>query len=231
MPTTPNSRIGKVQFYISHLGPWAEHAGAIGLTQADITSLDTLTTAARAAHERMRAAREAAEAATHGFHHAVALMHGGPGAGSDMIETIKNFAQTTNDPGVYALAQIPTPGPRNAVPPPGTPTRFRVSLLGDGAVTLRWHCKNPAGTAGTVYEILRSTSGEPGGGKMEFVATVGAKSFTDTTIPAGTARVIYQLTALRSTLRGDPAEFNVNFGNADKAARHDQHKNGMGMAA
>jgi hypothetical protein len=54
---------------------------------------------------------------------------------------------------------------------------------------------------------------------MEFVAAVGAKSFTDTTIPAGAARVVYQITALRSTRRGEPAQFAVRFGNAEARAK------------
>jgi len=45
-----------------------------------------------------------------------------PGLGSDMIDTIKNFAQTTDDPNVYTLAQIP---------PPADLSELRQGLTGD----------------------------------------------------------------------------------------------------
>ncbi len=211
MPIVPKSRPGMLEFYESHIGPWQEDPGSIGLDAAATDAQAARIAEARAAFDAHLAATSAARAATQRYHDAVAAMHADPGAGSDMIETIKTFAQTTDDPGVYARAEIPPPKAPSTAPPPGTPGRFRVALRQNGAVELAWKCDNPPGTSGTVYEVYRATDDGP----MTHLATVGTKAFTDTTIPAGTAQVVYQLTALRSTRRGEPAQFNVHFGRAE----------------
>ncbi len=208
MGTIPNSRLGKIQFYEAHITPWTNNAAAIGLSLPDVANLTTLTGEARTAYDEHMLAQDAAKSATQNFYNKVSAMHGSPNAGSDMIETIRIFAQTTDDPNVYTLAQIPPPAPPGVVGPPGTPDNFRVALLQNGAVELGWKCQNPAGGTGTVYEILRSDNGGP----FVFVATAGTKNFTDDTIPANTSPVTYQITGVRSTVRGDPAQFTVKFG-------------------
>lgn len=203
----PNDRIGKVEFYEAHLAPWTANAAAIGLLPASVTALSGLVTAARTNYNAHLAAQAAAKAATQKFYDSVRAMHSGPGAGSDMIQTIKTYAQTKNDPNVYVLAQIPPPAQGGTTPPPGTPFDFTVNLLQDGSLGLKWKCNNPSGTVGTIYEVKRSVAG----GAMQFVGATGVKTFTDDTLP-GASPVMYQITAVRSTARGNPAQFVVNFG-------------------
>jgi hypothetical protein len=211
MGVVPDSRLGKLQFYEAHAlpgGPWASNAEAIGLTPASVTALGSLTTAARDAYNAAEAARQAAKAATLAFYEAVRAMHNGPGAGADMIRAIRNFAETKGNPNVYVLAQIPAPATPGATPPPGTPFSFRVELLQNGALQLKWKCNNPSGTQGTIYEVRRAV----GGGGFTFIGAVGKKSFLDETLPSGATPVTYQVTAVRSTARGNPAQFTVHFG-------------------
>jgi hypothetical protein len=146
MGVVPNDRLGKIEFYEAHAGaggPWPTNATAIGLTTASVTALTTLVTDARKAYNSHVAAQAAAKAATVAFYDKVRLMHAGPGAGADLIQTIKTYAQTTNNPGVYALAQIPPPAQGGTTPPPGTPFDFTVGLLQDGSLALKWKCSNP----------------------------------------------------------------------------------------
>jgi hypothetical protein len=213
MGVVPDTRLGKIEFYELHAlagGPWAANAAAIGLTPAAVTTLGTLTAQARAAFNAAEAARQAAKAATQNFYDKVRAMHSGPGAGADMIEAIKNYAQTKNDPNVYTLAQIPPPATPGVTPPPGTPFDFTVGLLQNGALELKWKCNNPSGTQGTIYEVKRQLPG----GTMQFIGASGVKSFTDDTLPGGggASPATYQVTAVRSTSRGNPAQFTVNFG-------------------
>jgi len=208
MPIVPNTRLGKIEFYEAHLGPWGTSAVAIGLTTAQVAALATATTAARAAYNAAEAARAASKAATQNFHDKVAAMHSNPGLGADMIDIIKNFAETTNNPNVYNLAQIPPPAEPGPVPPPGTPYKLSVGLLGDGSIELKWKCDNPSGAQGTIYEVLRRF----GDGPFAFVGATGVRAFLDDTIPAGSSPVTYQITAVRSTQRGTPAQFLVSFG-------------------
>lgn len=211
MSIVPESRLGKIEFYEAHTAPWTANAAAIGLTPASVTGLTALVTAARAAFNAAEAARQAAKTATQNYYDKVRAMHSGPGAGQDMIDTIRVYAQSKNDPNVYTLAQIPPPAAGSAAPPPGTPANFTVGLLQDGSVELKWKCSNPAGTQGTVYEVRRRTGGDTG--PFVFVGSVGVRTFVDGTVPSGSAPVTYQITAVRSTTRGNPAQFTVNFGN------------------
>ncbi len=208
MSIVPNDRLGKLEFYEAHLEPWGEHAANIGITQTQLTGLTTLTNAARAAYNAAEAARNASKAATQDFYDAVRAMHSAPDAGQDMINDIKNYAESKDDPKVYVLAQIPPPAAPGAVPPPGTPFDFNVTLLQSGALELKWKCNNPPGASGTVYEIQRRLAE----GAWTTLSPTGTRAFIDSTIPAGGSPVMYQITGFRSTLRGMPATFTVMFG-------------------
>ena len=208
MSIVPDHRIGKLAFYESHLPAWSLHAAEIGLNAASVAALGVLTAAARADYDAHIKAQNAARAATQKFYDSVRAMHAGPGAGADMIQTIKTHAQVTSDPAVYALAMIPSPSTAGATAPPGTPFKFTTALREDGSIELKWKCGNPSGTVGTIYEVMRSVNG----GAMTFVGATGVKSFADDTLPSGSANVTYQVTAIRSTARGKPAQFTVNFG-------------------
>ena len=52
----------------------------------------------------------------------------------------------------------------------------------------------------------------PASHAAEFLGTAGNRKLTDTTLPAGSRGVTYQITAIRSTRRGESGQFNVNFG-------------------
>ena len=56
------------------------------------------------------------------------------------------------------------------------------------------------------------------GGPLEFLGLTGTRRFEDATIPAGTTGAVYRITAVRSTRRGEPAEFIVNLGVAESGA-------------
>lgn len=209
MPTVPTSRLGKIQFYEDHLPAWLTNAEAIGLTEVKLAEFSPLVVAARTAYDAQQAALNAARAATVSFHNAVRAMHSDSGAGADLIKTIRAYAESTGNPNVYVLAQIPPPATPGQAPPPGTPFDLQVGLLQSGALELRWKCHNPSGVAGTIYEILRRDSS---GGSFEYAGSIGIKSYVDETVPSGIPSVTYQITAVRSTLRGKPAQFTVNFG-------------------
>ena len=80
-----------------------------------------------------------------------------------------------------------------------------MTLLQDGSVKLIWKCANPTGSTGTIYQVYRKLGTAA---DFQFVGGVGIKEFQDTTIPAGTMGVVYQITAVRSTSIGEPAQFN-----------------------
>lgn len=206
MSIVPKTKLSRMTFYEAHIAKWTANATSIGLTTADCTALAAKILAARKAFDDQQLALEAAKSATQTANNAVADMHA---LGSADIGKIKAFAEATQNPEVYPMADIPAPGTPSPVGPPGLPYAFAVSLDQSGAVTLKWKCTNPAGATGTVYEVRRRIGAA---GSFAFLGAVGIRSFTDDTIPAGSTGVTYEITAVRSTKRGMPGQFNVNFG-------------------
>jgi hypothetical protein len=210
MPTVPSDRLAKLAFYEAHAPVWAPVATSIGLTSAAVTALSTAATNARTCYTAHVAAQAAAKAATAAFYDSIRTLHSAPGMGADMIQQIKTKAQMTNNPNVYVLAQIPAPAVPAPAPAPGTPTDFTVALKQDGSLELKWRCPNPAGVSGTIYQVLRRVSGATA--EFSLVGATGTRKFIDNTLPAGASPVTYQVTAVRSTASGDPAQFTVSFG-------------------
>jgi hypothetical protein len=204
MPVVPEKSVAKVEFYESHLTPWTDHAVAIGTTPEVIADLSAKTEAARAAFLAQQAALNDARAATLAFHMAVEAMSS---AGSDVIKQIRAKVGSSGN-SVYSLAQISAPAQPSPLGPPGKPTDFTVKLNADGSLKLKWQCPNPEGSSGTMYQIWRRVGDAP----LAYLGTSGTKDFTDNTLPAGSAAVMYQIQAVRSTKAGDWAQFNVNFG-------------------
>lgn len=201
----PNTPLEKIQFCENHVDPWTTNATAIGTTSTAVTDLTTKTTAARAAYNAQQAAQLAAKAATGDYHMAVSAM---ASAASDIIKSVKAKAATSGD-SVYTLAQIPAPALPGPRPAPGQPTDFVVQLDATGALNLAWKCPNPAGTSGTIYQVWRRIGST---GDFSYIGGSGTRSFVDATLPAGSSSVTYQIQAVRSTVVGPWAQFNVNFG-------------------
>ncbi len=209
MSVVPVERSARIAFYKNHLVPWTANAAAIGLATATVAELSTLVEAAIQAGSNAELARQASKAATEAYTQAASAVSR-VGAGS--MATIRGFADATNDPNVYVLAEIPAPSSGTPMPPPGVPTDFRVALTQDGDIILKWKCANPKGTNGTIYEVRRRPIGTTAA--WNFIGATGTRSFTDDSIIAPSAGVTYQVTAVRSTQRGLPGQFNVGFGTA-----------------
>lgn len=210
MSTLPKTRSERLDFFRSHYGPWIEQASTIGLRVDQVNLMKDLTQIDIEKHAEAVQARNAAQAATLAWYISNDAM---VELGRDLIQTIRAYAETSKDPNVYSRANIDPPRPHTPIAAPGTPTRFRTELHPTGTLGLSWACKNPKGSQGTMYEIRRSVLNTDGSrGPSVFLAAVGAKKFVDVTLPAGSKGVIYEITAARSTARGEPAQFNVNFG-------------------
>lgn len=64
-----------------------------------------------------------------------------------------------------------------------------------------------------MYEV-KGRDGTGTGAAFNYVGSTGTKNFTDDTVVAGGVggSVTYQVTAIRSTQRGNPGQFTVSFG-------------------
>jgi hypothetical protein len=65
------------------------------------------------------------------------------------------------------------------------------------------------------YQVYRRFGSE---GEFSFAGASGMKKYIDSTIPAGTPQVQYQIRGIRPTAAGEWAQFNVNFGQASSGA-------------
>src|SRR4051812_18846975 len=112
MPIVPETRVGKIEYYQTHLPIWAQDPASIGLTPEAVAQVQQLVDEARAAMREHAAAQLAAQSATARFHIAVRRMHaGGDGVvgGAALLQAIKSYAQTTGDDAVYSRASVPRP--------------------------------------------------------------------------------------------------------------------------
>lgn len=207
MPILPSRTQDLLEFCNAHAQLWNSAYAEIGLSPAQAAAFKTLTNDGTTNYNAAVAADAAKRAATLTSQSTIRELRRVAG---ETINIIRAFAENQPNPdAVFAEAQIPAPATPTPAGPPGTPTSFRVSLLESGAVELKWKCANPIGTSGTIYEVRRKTGTDM---NFTFIGATGTKKFLDETIPSGSSNTVYQITAVRSTRRGNPAQFNVNFG-------------------
>ncbi len=210
MSVVPSKYLDRLQFFQDHLETWTENSTAIGTTSAAVTVLGTRCTAARTAFDAQQQAQMDAKNATEVFMQAVDAMNL---SGSAIIDQIRAAAKTTGD-GVYTLAKIPPPATPSPAGDPGQPYKVAATLDEQGNVSLKWKCQNPSGTTGTLYQVFRTI----GTNAMEYLGGSGSKTFTDTSLPAGSSVVVYELQAVRSTGVGPWAAYTVKFGKSGTAS-------------
>ncbi len=205
-PTAP--RAAFMSWAQTHAPVFVDNDSLIGLTEPQALLFQTAYTNAATAVQQQEAAISAAKAATTNANDKVSLLRRSATLTTRMIRT---FAENTNNPNVYAIAQIPPPAVPGTQPAPGKPFDFGVELnTASGALTLRWKANNPPGTSGTSYLIKRKLPGEAAFG---IVGLSGEKKFVDNTFTAGPDSVQYTVQGHRSDSVGLESDaFTINFG-------------------
>ncbi|MGP1272519.1 MAG: hypothetical protein ACTS22_04230 [Phycisphaerales bacterium] len=205
----PSTLVAKIEFFEQRLPDWAADPAAIGLTAAQISDLITRTAAARQAYNAAQQIRQESRNATAVQNDAVRSM---ASFGSDLIATIRAFADLQPDPNaVFQSAEINPPQPAGTpLPPPVPAADVRTQMNNAGAVTVSW-----TGTVanGTVYNIYRRfAQGSP----YTLIGTSTTKRFVDATVPVGTAEASYYLVTLRDGMESEPSEaVSIRFGAVD----------------
>lgn len=207
-PTAPRSAF--IAWVGARVNLWEANSAEIGITAAQAAEVKAAHLAAAAAASAQLVAKNAAKAATVEANQTFFAMRL---AVSANVSRIKAFAEQADKPGdVYIAANIDPPAPPGPTPPPGQPFEPSVDLLPSGGLRLRWKCVNPGSISGVIYEVQRRMGPS---GPFTYIGSVGARSFTDESIPAGfggVASATYRVTGTRSTQRGLGADFVVNFG-------------------
>lgn len=189
LPKTDRSLIAWVR---ARLSAWGKSPPSIGLDAATLAEIIALSDAAEDARAAAESARNASESATLRLHLASAALRERTAAA---VATIKSFAETGDDPGVYVAALIPSDRAKSPLGPPPTPTGVDAGLLPGGAVRLSWRGTRKGGTLFLVHRALVGEGGSQG--PFTLVDTTTRKQWTDGAVPAGLRGVAYAITAER----------------------------------
>lgn len=205
MSVLPQGKLDRIVYLEQRVTLWDTNAAAIGLSDPQVAALTTLVTAARAKFNAALAARNASKLATQEQDSALSAM---TSVASDMIQTIRLFAQASDEPDVvYDLANIPAPASPTPAGPPPQPTDLSHGCLPDGSVQLKW--KGTTSQA-AFFKIYRKLTGESA---FTSIGAVAAKTLIDDTVPAGTHQAFYYVVGQRGTQMGPASEWlTVNFG-------------------
>jgi hypothetical protein len=193
----------------AHAPIFVSSASQIGLTSAQAVAFSELVDELQGAVEAANAAREASKAATLNQNDTADAFRALAGA---YVNLIKAFAQVTDNPKVYTIAQISPDAPPSPAPAPVPPQEFTAGVNTSGSITLKWKVAQPAGVTGVSYLVKRRVNGSAG--EFQFVGTSdGKKTFTDSTLPLGVDRVEYVVTPKRGPVAGaDSPAFSIQFG-------------------
>ena len=194
MSVLPPQRLDQVQFCEDHHDVWAASFAQIGITSAMVTALDTLTTQARKDYAAAQQARQASKAATAAFYNSCGLMRD---KAAELIRVIKTYADTTNNPNVFTIAQIPEPAAPGTNPPPGQPENVVVTLGLSGVLNFKWKSEN---ATGGFFQIKRKIGAASN--PWTIIGGSGNREFTDNSIPIGTTNVQYRVWGVRGNVNG-----------------------------
>lgn len=213
MPVLPSKKVEEIQFGESHWPVWNVSPTSIGMSTQSVQAVKTAVMAARLAFDQANAARQAAKAATVGSDNAIRAMHE---LLAEAVQQIRLYAETTNNPNVYQLAQIPPPAAPTPALAPTKPVNIKLQLETDGGLTIQWKAaaNSPStpnqddSTQGVQYSIYRRLPGES---SLRLVGTAnpprrgGKRAFatwTDDDIPTGSNGITYAIQGTRGTLEG-----------------------------
>lgn len=226
MGNVPENRLEQIVWFENHLPLWSAKPGDFGVTSGQLLALSDAVAAARLAHDRAMAARQASL-------HATVALREQSGAmldvGRNLVGVIKAFIADGGDPSLWGRAGIEppaSPGGPGSGPAPTAPFMLSAALDSLGGVVLRWKARQPASLSGVTYSILRALDVGAGAGVGvgvgEFVLldAVGGKVFVDDTVPEGVRSVSYIVRARHGRKMSPPSEsVTIRFGRTDQSTR------------
>jgi hypothetical protein len=207
MRVVPRNKGPRLQFFLTHLPKWIENAEALGLSAEILVELQAKVDETCTKRNAQYANEQAARSATQEADSADEAMSN---LGAAVIQQIRARARTAG-PSIYSLGSISPPKDASPIAPPGKPDKLKAQLMG-GWLELRWTCKNPRGSTGTLYHLHRSVDGGP----KAFIGLSGEKKFVDQTVPKGASFLEYEIRAIRSTQVGLSALFPVTLSGKGK---------------
>lgn len=203
-PTIPERYAQAIDWCKDRVLRWDAHKAALHLSDEEVAQMRAMTDAADAAKEELAQARLRYRGAALAYRTRVGSMRA---YAARLVASMRVVARASDEPAlVYQLAGLPSPDPRSPTAAPATPTGFSVDLIpATGALRVGFECKHPRGVRGVTYRVERFVSTDASTGGFQFLTNAKGRAFTDDTIPAGAALVVYKVTPQTSTRDGAPA--------------------------
>lgn len=205
MPVLPDKKLEQIIFAEQHAIIWGPIAASIGMTTVQVTAMANAASAARTNYDAALAARLASKGATLQADNDIRSMNT---LVAEAVKRIRLFAETTNDPNVFANAQIAPPSPPTPALPPTQPIDMRAIINSMGTLSVEWKAA-PASTGfddsttGVIYIIRRKLGSESafsivGTAQPTRAGKRGYSSFTDDTLPGNPGTVQYVVQAQKA---------------------------------
>lgn len=188
MTVLPPTRPELIQFFTQRLSAWQADPAAIGLDAAAVTELAGKTASASSLYQAALTQRQSSKDATSEYHTGTDELRD---LGAALVATIKAYAESTGDPGVYATASIPEPAEPTPSAPPAVPTNVSLSMRPQGTIDIAWE---GSVAQGTFYEVQRSLDD---GVSWTTITSVPARETLDAGVPSGTPRAYYRIRGVK----------------------------------
>lgn len=227
MSNFSGTRREKLQWIEARIEQWQQNQAQIGISVQQITNLKTLVGSASAAFTGAEFARAAAKNATRDFYDAFNDMSGPT---RDLINTIKAYAETTNNPSVFSLSSIEPPAPPTPAQAPSTPFDVSGSVSPTGNATITWDADRSGASSGIFFMVERKRGNEA---TFSIIGGTAEKAFLDVDPRFATGTVQYRVKAQRGGLSSDwsvPIAFSITGGGGFTVSQLTE-SNGVQLAA
>lgn len=194
MSVIPTTQEGVLEYFADHAPVWEAQALAIGITASQATALNNAVESFKAARTARSVLKQQAKAATTTVDQTYNELRT---IGAGLLAIIRAYAETTNNPAVYAIAEVAPPKPPTPAPPPENPTMFTADPAANGTIDLKW--KGSAAQNGS-FDIERSIDGGP----YVLLTNKRTKKWTDVAVPMNTNMIVYRIFGVRDDVRSSP---------------------------
>ncbi len=230
MTNFEGTRRQRLEWIEARITQWVANASQIGITSIQANNLKDLVGQASSAFTTAEFARAEAKNATRKYYDAVSDMSGPT---RDLIATIKAFAETTDNPNVYALSSIDPPAPPTPVAAPTVPFDVSGSVSPTGNATITWDADRSGASSGIFFMVERKRGNEA---TFSIIGGTAEKAFLDVDPRFATGTVQYRVKAQRGGLSSEwsvPIAFSITTGGGGVGFTVSQvtENNGVQLAA
>lgn len=194
MPNIRGSRRQQLEWIEARLGAWEEDPAAVGLQPQQVALLRTRATSTRAAMVHTNFMHAQAKSATREFHTESALL---TDLARDLVATVKAFARTTDDPGVYVRSSVVPAAAPTPTPAPHAPSNMTAQVSATGAITLAWDAS--ADARGVFFLVDRARGNAP----FAIIGGTADRTLTDAAPRLAEGPVLYRVRAVRGEQMSD----------------------------